>query len=103
MKVTFSDTQETNDNVLTSRIISFELPDVMTLVKTGGNSESWVIRYRPRPGKERDNSEFAGSDSINSDSENQNIIVNIKKLEELFFVYLGTNVRPQIVILCSYS
>lgn len=71
MKVTFSDTQETNDNVLTSRISSFELPDVMTLVKKGGNSESGVISYRLRPGKGRDYSECAAGDSINSDSENK--------------------------------
>ena len=86
MKVTFSDTQETNDNVLTSSISSFELPDVMALVmvNTGGNSESGVISYRLRPGNDKDYSECAGSDSINSDSENENTIVNIKKLFCIF-------------------
>ena len=52
-KVTFSDITETTDTTLTSRINTFELPDVMSLATTSTQSnQSGVINYRLRPAKD---------------------------------------------------
>ena len=88
-KVTFSDSTETTDTTLTSRINTFELPDVMSLATTSTQSnQSGVINYRLRPAKDTHYCEKNLSEKSDLSAANENIIVNIKKLEDLFCAFL---------------
>ena len=90
-----------NNNELTdnARVSSFEIQDVLSLVNRAGCSQGRtgadVLPYRLRPGVEKDYSESfnintagkSSSSSTQSFSENENIIVNVKKLEELLISF----------------
>lgn len=84
-----NDEKDPNSLTATTRIKSFELQDVLSAASTSTQSrEPGVMPYRLRPEKQKDYGECAdnGGDSSgyrNSYSDNENIIVNLKKLEEL--------------------
>lgn len=96
------ETEQLDSLTLNSRINSSEFPDVLSATaNTGTESESeyrepGVLNYRLRPGREKDYSDCSGikhnfvgqrGDKSNSNCENENIIVNIQKLEELFCAF----------------
>ena len=91
-----SKNDELTDN---ARVSFFEIQDVLSLVNRAGCSQGRtgadVLLYRLRPGVEKDYSESfnintagkSSSSSTQSFSENENIIVNVKKLEELLISF----------------
>ena len=77
---------------LLSRISFVEFPDVLaTTSNCRGSSDSSVIAYRLRPGKEKKYSETTGKSTpenrTGSSSENENVIVILKKLEGPFNIF----------------
>ena len=85
--VTFSETKDTSETATpltsTSRLSSSEFPDVLSVTTSSQSSDSSpIITYRLWPGKDKKYTEASGKRKALA--ENENIIVNIKKLEDLF-------------------
>ena len=87
--VTFSESRDisvTNSPLTShSRIRSCEFPDVVSVASSHSQpsgSSPGIITYRLRPGKEKKYTETSKQRTTSAD--NENIIVNLKKLEDLF-------------------
>ena len=86
---------EQNALTTASRIKSFELPDVLSVASTSSEyGESGVLAYKLRPEKGDSYSQCLDNHGDTCDrrntcgySENENIIVNVKQLEELFCAF----------------
>ena len=86
---TSSESRDENEifTELTSRMSSSEFPDVMSVSTSSQSSQGLgTITYRLRPGKDKTYVETSAR--RNTQAGNENIIVNIKKLEDLFSAFV---------------
>ena len=96
-----------NDKLtVNARVSSFEIQNVLSLVNRAGCSQERtgadVLAEHLRPGVEKDysksfninNAGKSSSSSAQSFSENENIIVNVKKLEKLIISFTSHSVGP---------
>ena len=84
---TTSDSRDEIFTELTSRMSSSEFADVMSVSTSSQSSQGLgTIAYRLRPGKDKTFVETRAQ--RNTQAENENIIVTIKKLEDLFSAFV---------------